>query len=71
VSHTVNFATGIQNNSSTATDNIFVNNSRINLSSAPPTTNALSNHDAKILAIKNKYVTINKSPLKEQQINRQ
>jgi len=71
VSHTVNFATGIQNNSSTAIDDIFVDNSRINLSSTSPIINALSKHDAKILIIKNKYVTINKSPLKEQQISRQ
>jgi len=71
VSHTVNFATRIQNNSRTAIDKIFVDNSRINLSSTFPIINALSNHDAKILTIKNKYATINKFPLKEQQINRQ
>jgi len=72
VSHTVNFATGIQNNSSTAIDNIFVNNSTINSSSTSPTINAQSNYDAKIPAIKNKYgTTIHKSPLKEQQISRQ
>jgi hypothetical protein len=33
---THNFETRIQNNSSTAIDNIFVNNSRINLSSTSP-----------------------------------
>jgi len=53
VPHTVNFATGFQNNSSTATDNTFVNNSRINLSSTSPIIKAPSNHDAKILTIKN------------------
>jgi hypothetical protein len=37
--HTVNFATRIQNNSSNASDNIFVNNSRIYLSSVSPTIN--------------------------------
>jgi len=68
VSHTVNFATRIQNNSCTDIDKIFMDSSRINLSSTFPTINALSNQDAKILAIKNKYATINEFPLKEQQI---
>jgi hypothetical protein len=44
--HIVNFAAGIQNNSSTAIDNIFVENSRINLSSLSPILNGLSDHDA-------------------------
>ena len=47
--HTVNFATRIQNNSSTAIDNMFVDNSRINLSSVSPIINGLSNHDAQII----------------------
>jgi hypothetical protein len=34
--HTVNFETGIQNNSSSAIDKIFVDNGRINLSSISP-----------------------------------
>jgi hypothetical protein len=41
LSHTVNFVTRIQNNSSTATDNISVDNSRINLSSISPIINGL------------------------------
>ena len=53
--HTVSLATGLQNNSSTATDSIFVDNSRINLSSLSPTINDLSVHDAHILTI-NVYI---------------
>lgn len=61
--HIVNFAAGIQNNSSIAIDNIFVENSRINLSSVSPILNGLSDHNAEILTIKNIYSTINKFPL--------
>ena len=49
--HTVNFAKRIQYNSNTAMDNIFVDNSRINLSSVSPIINCLSDHDAQILTI--------------------
>ena len=40
--------TRIQNNPSTAIDNIFVDNSRINLSSISPIINGPSDHDAQI-----------------------
>ena len=60
--YTVNFAAWIQNNSSTAIGNIFVDDSRINLSSA--IINGPSDHDAQFLTIKNIYTTINKFPLK-------
>ena len=53
LAHTINFATRIQNNSSTATHNIFVDKSRINLSSISTIINGLSDHDAQILTIKN------------------
>jgi hypothetical protein len=46
LSHTVNFATTIQNDSSTAIDNILVNNSRLKSSSTSPLINGLSDHDA-------------------------
>jgi hypothetical protein len=64
LSHTVNFATRIQNNLSTAIDNIFVDNSRVNLSSVSPIINGLPDHEAQILRIKNILGTINKFPLK-------
>ena len=54
--HTVNFATRIQYNSSTVTDNIFVDNNRINFSSVSPIINGLSDHDAQILTITNIYI---------------
>jgi hypothetical protein len=63
--HTVNFATRIQHNLSTAIDNIFVDDSAINLSSLSPIVNGLSKHNAQILKIKNIYATINKFPLKQ------
>ena len=60
--HTVNIAIRTQNNSSTVIDNIFVDNSRENVSSIPRTIIGLSYHDAKILTI---YTTVNKFPLKQ------
>jgi hypothetical protein len=48
LSYTVNFVTRVQYNSSTSMDNIFVDNSRINLSAISPIINALSDHDAQI-----------------------
>jgi len=65
MSHTLNCGTRIQTNSRTAIDNTFVDNSRINLSSIPPTINGLSNHDVQIHTIKNIYAITHKIPLKE------
>jgi len=48
---------------------LFVDNSRINLSSVSPILSRLSDHYAQILTIKNTYAKINKFPLN--QINRQ
>ena len=48
------------NNSSTAIDNVFLYNSTINLPSTLPTINALSDHNAEILTIKNGYVILHK-----------
>jgi hypothetical protein len=56
--HKVNFVTRLQNNPSTAIDNIFVDNSKINLSSISPIINGLSNHNAQILTTKNIYPKI-------------
>ena len=63
--HTVNFATRIQYNLRPTTDNIFVDNSTVNLSSISPTINGLLDHVAQILTIKNTYATVNKFPLKQ------
>jgi len=53
-----NFATRLQNNTSMAIDNIFLDNSKINLSSISPIINGLSNHNAQILTTKNMYPKI-------------
>jgi len=52
MSHTVNFVTRIQNSSSTAIDNIFVDNSIINLSFISPIINGLSVHDVQFSQLK-------------------
>jgi hypothetical protein len=44
--HTVNFATGIQSNSNTSIDNIFLDNSRIHLSTPSPLIYGLSGRSA-------------------------
>jgi len=62
--HTVNFETRIQNDLSTTIDNIFVDNSRINLSSSP-TINGPFGQVPQILTNKNINATINKFPLKQ------
>jgi hypothetical protein len=70
--HTINFAIKIQNNSSTAIDNLFVDNSRINLSSVSPIISDQSEHDTQILTIKNVYATTTQISFKaENHINRQ
>jgi exonuclease III len=51
LTHTVNFATRIQNNSSTAIGNIFVDSIRLNSSSVSPIINGLSDHDAQRLTV--------------------
>jgi hypothetical protein len=63
--HTVNFATRIQNNSSTAIDNIFVDSIRWNSSSTSPIINGLSDHDAQLLTINNIVAEVNLIPLKQ------
>jgi len=52
LSHKFNFAKRIQNNSSNAIDNIFVDNSIINLSYISSIIKCLSGHDAQILKTK-------------------
>jgi hypothetical protein len=48
-----NFPTRIQNYSSTATDNVFIDSSRKEHISIEPVINGLSDHDAQLLVIKN------------------
>jgi hypothetical protein len=49
----VNFPTRIQNYSSTAIDNVFMDSSRKEHISIEPVINGLSDHDAQLLVIKN------------------
>jgi hypothetical protein len=53
LSHTVDFATRIQNKSNTAIDNIFVDNSGLGSTITFPPVNGLSDHDAQLLTINN------------------
>jgi len=57
LSHTVNFATRIQNDSSTANDNIFVDNSKLKSFSTSPLIKDLLNHNAQFLTINNIHAT--------------
>jgi hypothetical protein len=63
--HTVYFATRIQNNSSTAIENIFVDNSGLKTSYTSPLINGLADHDAQFVTINNIYAATNKIPLKQ------
>jgi hypothetical protein len=49
---TVHFPTRVQNQSNTATDNIFIVNYEFTKYAVSPTYNGLSDHDAQLLIIK-------------------
>jgi hypothetical protein len=63
--HAVNFAKRIQNCSSTAIDNNFVDSIRFSSSSTSPIINGLSDHDAQYLMINNIAAAANLIPLKQ------
>jgi hypothetical protein len=65
LSHTVDFATRIQNKSSTAINNIFVGNSRLGSTITPPPINGLSDHDAQLFTINNIYAATKKVSIKQ------
>jgi hypothetical protein len=50
---TINLATRIQNSSSKAIDNIFIDNARLSSSYTYPIVNGLSDHDTKFLMVSN------------------
>jgi hypothetical protein len=62
---TVNFATRIQNSSSIAMDNIFIDSTRLNSSCTSPTVNGLSDHDAQLHTVNNITTKVNLIPLKQ------
>jgi hypothetical protein len=51
LSHTVNFATRIQNCLSTAIDDIFRDSAKLSSSCIPPIANSLSDHNAQFLTV--------------------
>jgi hypothetical protein len=65
LTHTVNFATRIQNDSSTAIDNIFVDSIRFISSSTSPIINGLSEHDTQYLMTDNTTAASNLIQLKK------
>jgi len=67
MSHTVDFATIIQNKSSTDIDNTFVDNSRLGSTIISPLINGLFHHDAQLLTINNIYAVTNKSSYNREQ----
>jgi hypothetical protein len=61
----VNFVTRIQNSSSTAIDNIFIDSARLSSSCISPIVNGLSDHDAQLLMVNNIIAEVNSTPLKQ------
>jgi hypothetical protein len=64
LSHTVDFATRIQNKSSTAIATIFMDNSRLGSSITSPLTNGLSDYDAQLHTVNTIYAATHKVSLK-------
>jgi hypothetical protein len=69
LSHTVNYVTRIQNSSSTAMENIFVDSTRLSSSCTSPIVNGLSVHDAQFLAVNTSTTKVNLIPLKQRTRN--
>jgi hypothetical protein len=65
--HTVDFATRTQNKSSTATDNIFVDTSRLGSTTISPLIICLSDHGAQLLSINNIFAATKKSSYNREQ----
>jgi hypothetical protein len=65
LTHTINCATGIKNDSRTATDNMFVDSTRFSSSSTSSIINGLADHDAQHLVINNTAAADNLISLKQ------
>jgi hypothetical protein len=61
----MNFATRVQNSSSTAIDNIFIDSARLSSSCTSPLVNGLSDHDAQFLTENNIIFEVNSTPMKQ------
>jgi hypothetical protein len=64
LSHTVNFPTRVQNSSTTAIVNIFIDCARLNSPYTAPIINGLSDHDAQFLMINDMNTVINLAPFR-------
>jgi hypothetical protein len=61
----MNFATGVQNSSSTAIGNIFIDIMRLSSSCTSSTVNGISDCDAQFLTINNLTTKVKFTPLKQ------
>jgi hypothetical protein len=61
----VNFATRVQNSSSAAIENIFIDSTRLTSSCTSPIVNGLSDHDAQIPTVNNIILEVNSTHLKQ------
>jgi hypothetical protein len=61
----VNYATRVQNFSSTSIDNIFIDSGRLSSSCVSPMVSSLSDHDAQFLTANNIILEENLTPLKQ------
>jgi hypothetical protein len=67
---TLNFAAGIQNSSSTAIDDIFIDSARLSSSCTSPIVSSPSDHNAHFLTVNNITTKVNLIPLKQKQKNK-
>jgi hypothetical protein len=65
LSHSVNFATRVQNSSSLVMYNIFIDNARLSSTCTSPIANGLSYHDAQYLTVNNIILKVSSTPLKQ------
>jgi meiotically up-regulated gene 157 (Mug157) protein len=65
LSHTVNFPTGNQNYSNITIDNVFVDITKLSISSASPIINVPSDCDVQFLTVNNNVPTTDTVPLKQ------
>jgi hypothetical protein len=64
----MNFVTRVQNYSSTAIDNIFIDSAKLSSSCTSPIVNSLSDHDAQFLIVNNIISEVNSTPLKQSNV---
>jgi hypothetical protein len=65
----VNFATRVQNSSSTAIDNIFIDSARLSSSCTSPKIHSLSDHDVQFLTVNNITSEVDLTPIQKNIFN--